>query len=315
MKSKVRHYTPVALLLAVILVAVSCLSLLTGDRSDPRPRVLATTHPLYVAADYILGNTDELRLEKLSGTGAGCLHDYQLSPADRLALEQAEVILQNGAGPEPFLEGVESTRLVNTSAEIEKLSPADFWHPEVYSPEDHHGHHHEKEANNEHVWVSPVRYQKQVLAVLEALIRLDKGNEAVYRENASHYLMNIDYLWSEMTALPLQGRPCVLFHDSLAYLAEDLGLDVRMVLTFDGDSGIAAEALAEVERLAKEYPDLLLIYDTQYPIRYGGVDGLVPAQQVLALDTAVVGEGNSTDWIKAMEYNLEQLKQPGGDTP
>ena len=108
----------------------------------------------------------------------------------------------------------------------------------------------------------------------------------------------------------------MLFHDSLAYLAADVGLDVRMTLTVDGDSGIAAEDLAAVERLAKEQPDLLLLYDTQYPIRYGAVDGLVPARQVLALETAVMGTGEPSDWLNAMTRNLKKLQTlTGGDTP
>ena len=51
MKQTLKHYGPVAALLAVILAASTCLSLLTGDseRGD-RPRVLVTTYPLYVAA-------------------------------------------------------------------------------------------------------------------------------------------------------------------------------------------------------------------------------------------------------------------------
>ena len=84
-----------------------------------------------------------------------------------------------------------------------------------------------------------------------------------------------------------------------------------LTLTADGESGIPAEDLAQVERLVKENPDLILIYDTQYPIRYG----LVDSGRVLELETAVVGEGNASDWLTAMERNAEKLKQVGGDAP
>lgn len=308
MKSTLRHYAPVALMLAVILAASSCLSLITGGgKEDSRTRVLTTTYPLYVAAQNILGDTDEVRLEMLSGVGAGCLHDYQLTPADRLALERAEVILTNGAGSEPFLEGVDPARVVNTAAGIDLICSTHHHH----EGEDHH-----HEENNEHVWVSPDRYGKQVLAVLNTLIALDSANEAVYRSNAENYLRHVDYLWQQMQSAAVEGRPCILFHDSLAYLAADLGWEVQLVLTVDGDSGIAAEDLAAVEVLAKEHPDLLLIYDTQYPIRYTAVDGLVPDGQVIALETAVVGDGKPSDWLDAMGRNAEKLqKLTGGDAP
>lgn len=309
MKTTIRHYAPVALLLAGILAVSAVLSQVVWDgRRDDRPLVVATTYPLYLAAQNVLDGTDEIVLEMLSGTGTGCLHDYQLSPSDRLTLAKADLVLTNGAGGEEFLDGlVQPERLINTSVGMELLC----------AEHQHQGeeHHHEEEYN-EHLWVSPARYQKQVLAVMELMIAHDPANASVYRENATNYCMGINAVWSQMPTQALTDRPCVLFHDSLAYLAHDLKLDVKLTLTFDGDSGLAAADLARVERLAKEHPDLLLIYDTQYPIRYGAVDGLVPAGQVLALDTAVVGAGKPTDWLDAMARNSQQFNQLiGGDAP
>ena len=82
MKTFLRHYGLVAALLAGILVVATLLSLFVGHgrADDPRPQVVVTTYPLYVAAQNILGSTDGVRLTMLSGVGAGCLHDYQLSP-------------------------------------------------------------------------------------------------------------------------------------------------------------------------------------------------------------------------------------------
>lgn len=308
MKSTLRHYGPVALLLALILVVSTVLGLwVGGDESDAEHRVMVTTYPLYVATQSILGDNGMVELTLFSGAGTGCLHDYQLTPADRLALERADLVITNGIGEEPFLEGIAPDRVVNTGAGIEELLCADHHHE---------GEHHHEETYNEHVWVSPKRYSRQVLAVLNTLIALVPANEALYRNNAENYLRHVDYVWSDMATAPLTDRPCVLFHDSLSYLAEDLGLDVLLTLTFDGDSGISAEDLAAVERLAREHPDLLLIYDTQYPVRYGTIDGLVPADQVLALETAVVGNGSSADWVDAMTRNAQKLKQlTGGDAP
>ena len=320
MKTTLRHYGSVALLLAVILLASTCLSLLTGGRRDEEQAdLLVTNYPLYVAAQNIIGDTDGVQVTMLSGVGTGCLHDYQLTPADRLALERADLILTNGAGPEPFLEGVDAVRVVNTSERIEKLSPADFWQAEVYYPEAghaHYGHDHEKDAYNEHVWLSPERYIHQVGEVRDALMRLDPDNAPAYAANGADYVAVIHD--GVLLNLPdLSGRPCVLFHDSLAYLAVDVGLDVQMVLTADGESGISAEDLAAVERLAQQHSDLILLYDTQYPIRYTAVDGLVPADQVISLETAVVGQGKASDWLDAMQRNIDKLSTltEGGDTP
>lgn len=309
MKTTLRHYGPVAGLLAVIVAVSALLTLWLGDtpRQAERPRVLAITYPLYVAAQQVIGDTDGVELSLLSGTGAGCLHDYQLTPADRLALSQADLVLANGLGAEPFLEGVvESARLVDTAAGVQPLCTTHH-----HEGEDHH---HESESYNEHVWVSPTQYEKQVAVVTRALRAVDPQNSALYTQNARQYLSAVRQV---ADALPdLTGRPCVLFHDSLSYLAEDLGLDVKLTLSAEGDSGQSAAQLAQVARLAAQHPDLILLYDTQYPVRYTSLQGVVPAGQILALDTAVVGAGKPTDWLDAMQKNAEKLqKLTGGDTP
>lgn len=309
MKTTLRQYGPVAGLLAGICLVSALLTVWVGGnpRRGDRPRVLATTYPLYVAAQQIIGDTDGVELTLLSGTGAGCLHDYQLTPADRLALAQADLVLTNGLGAEPFLEGVVSAdKLVDTARWVEPLCAA---HPHEG---DHH--HHEGEAYNQHVWVSPTQYQKQVVQVALALRSVDRQNSARYEQNAQTYENAIR---QTADALPnLTGRPCVLFHDSLSYLAADLGLDVKLTLSAEGDSGQSAAHLAQVARLAEQYDDLILLYDTQYSVRYPALQELVAPERVLALETAVVGEGTPTDWLEAMGRNAAKLRQlTGGDTP
>ena len=307
MRTTLRHYGPVAILLAVILLVSTLLSLVTGSRQgEDKLRVLVTNYPLYVAAQNILADTDRVELTLLSGAGAGCLHDYQLTPADRLAIERADRVIINGAGAEPFLEGlVEEDRLVDTSTSVTLLC----------TDSDHHGDHdHDHSRYNEHVWLSPLNYIQQVGVVREALMRLDPDNASSYAANGADYIGAIhDGISLKLPNLSV--RPCVLFHDSLSYLAAEVGFDVKLTLSADGESGISAADLAQVETLAKQYPDLVLIYDTQYPIRYTAIDGLVPADQVIALETAVVGQGRSTDWLDAMNRNVEKLqKVAGGDT-
>lgn len=307
MKSTLKHYLPVAGLLAVLSAASVLLCLLAGaGQGEDRPRVLATTYPLYLAAQNILGDTAEVELTLLSGVGSGCLHDYQLTPADRLAADRALTILSNGLGAEPFLEALNvEEKIVDTAAGVEALC-SEHHHEE----EDHHDHDHE--AFNEHIWLSPARYKQQVETVARALHGI-VGTQAIL-DNAAAYVAAIDRV---AEALPdLTGRPCVLFHDSLAYLAADVGLDVKLTLSAEGESGLSAAHLAQVERLAAAHPDLVLLYDTQYPIRYAAVDGLVPTDSVLALETAVVGQGQASDWLDAMRRNADKLsKLKEGDAP
>ncbi len=310
MKALFRHYGKVVALLAVLVALAVLLTALlghTGDRSAAR-QMLVTTYPLYTAAQNVLGDMDAVKVTMLSGVGAGCLHDYQLSPADRLAARRADVVLVNGVGDQPLLAelGIEE-KVYDASKGVELLCAEHHHHEEE---------HHHEEAYNDHIWVSPTRYKQQVMHTARALWPLLDSKQQVYcQQNTAAYLSAIDEVAAQMPSL--EGRPCVLFHDSLSYLAQDMGLDAKLTFSADGESGLSAAQLAQVEQLTKEYPNLLLLYDTQYPIRYTAVEGLVAAEQVLALETAVVGTGKATDWLDAMERNAAKLQQvtEGGDAP
>ena len=302
MKQAFRQYGSVAAVLAVIAALSVLLTLLMGGlvpkgRRDDRPIVLATTYPIYVAAQHILGDDTTIALTRLDGSASGCLHDYQLSPSDRRVVQEAQIILMNGAGAESFLEDiVDADKCVDTSAGLDLLC-TDHEHD--------HGDDHHHEEYNEHLWLSPARYAKQVEAVLKALCILNPEMTAVYEENAYTYYRKIDRIAFEVETYrrALSGRSCVLFHDSMAYLAADLGLDVKLTLSVEGESGLSAADLGKVEALAADNPDLLLFYDTQYALRYEGVAGTA-----VSINTAVQGE----DWLTAMEYNLKQIKKALG---
>lgn len=297
MKQALKTYGPVAILLAAITALAVLVTLLTGGltlKKDLRPQVLATTYPVYVAARQILGEDASVALHRLDGAASGCLHDYQLTPADRRLTQEADLILLNGAGAESFLHGlVDEGKCVDTSAGLDLLC-ADHHH-------DHEEHHHEEEEYNEHLWLSPRLYAAQVAAVLDALCELNPDGADTYRANAAAYLAQIEAVDGELAAVAatLKGRPCVLFHNSMAYLAADLGLDVKLTLSVEGESGLSAHDLGEVEGLAAENPDLLLLYDTQYALRYEGVAG-----EAVTVHTAV-----QEDWLTAMKENVKALKK------
>ena len=298
-----KHYGRVALLMAGIVLLSAVITVFTGTVGIPRrgKTVVATTYPLFVVARSILGDTDGVALTMLSGVGNGCLHDYQLSPADRMALERADLVLMNGADAEPFLADVVTEKqMVDTTAGLTLLKAV----------EEHDHEEHDHAQVNTHVWMSPTLYRAQVEAVGAALCALDPANAAAYQDNLAAYLLAIDEVRAEIAVLreAVAGRPCVLFHDSLAYWAQEWSLDVKLVLLADGEGGASAADLAAVEALAREYPDIVLLYDKQYRIRYTALDALVPAGQVLALDTAVTGQGVADDWVNAMNKNLEQFR-------
>ncbi len=309
MKTLFRHYAPVVGLLAALLAVAVLLCCVAAPAADGDGQVVVTTtYPLYLAAKNLTAGTD-ITVTTLSGASAGCLHDYQLSPADRLALERADAVLVNGLGAEPFLEGLDlPTR--DMSATVAHLLCATGHH------HDHDGHYHDEAAYNEHVWTSPTRYAAQVAAVTEALADMT-ADSAMVLGNANVYQKAVAQVIADLQAVKaaLAGTPCVVFHPSLAYLADEVGLDVKLTLTVGEDSGLSAADLAAVEDLVAQNPATLLLYDSQYTARYPAVDKLVPAARVLTLHSGTTGPGRDTDWLDTMRDNVKLLETLTEDTP
>lgn len=304
MRSTVKHYAPVALLMAGLVLLGAVLTAAFGAVGVPRQGkvVVTTSYPLYIATKAVVGDVPGITVENLTGNAAGCLHDYQLTPQDRILLDGADMILL-GADAEGLLGELTATLpAVDTTAGLELLC-SDHHH-------DHEQEHdHDHTAYNEHLWMSPWRYRGQVNNVARVLSNLDPANAAAYLANGDAYGEEITAMGRrlEAAAAALPTARCVIFHDSLAYLAESLGLHVELALTVGEDSGVSAGDLRAVQQVLTRYPDTLLLYDDQYDVRYAGVDGLVPAGQVLALDTVVAGDRQGDDWLDAMEHNLSLL--------
>lgn len=64
------------------------------------------TYPIYIETLNVTKGIDGVVVENMTKPQTGCLHDYQMTPADTEKLENADVFIANGAGMESFLQDV-----------------------------------------------------------------------------------------------------------------------------------------------------------------------------------------------------------------
>ncbi|MGI6264465.1 MAG: metal ABC transporter substrate-binding protein [Acutalibacteraceae bacterium] len=298
----------VAVLMAAIVAVSAAVTAFTGvshTAPDGQRRIVASFYPVYIAALNVTDGVDGVSLTSLAGPQTGCLHDYQLTPDDRIALGQADALLLNGAGAESFLDDLLVTlpdlQTVDLSAGIDLLEEDEHEH------EEHEDHDHA----NEHIWVSPARYAKQVENLRDGLCTLDPAHAAQYRANAAAYLEKIAAVQEETRALTasLKDTDAIVFHESLAYLADDLGLRVIAEIPIGEDTAVSAADLAQAERAVQPDRPLWLMYDSQYPT--GDYDYLAKkagSSRILTLDTAVRGAADKDGWLTAMREDLARMK-------
>ena len=313
-----RQYGAVALLMAGILLAAVAITAFTRvtNREDGRLRLVAASYPAYIAALNIADGVDGVQVVNLVAAQTGCLHDYQLSPDNMITLSGADALILNGAGAESFLDGAldrfPELAVIDTSAGISLLESR-----HVHD----HDHDHGEEAGsqepeeglvyyNEHIWTSPERYKRQVANLRDGLAALDAGHAEQYRGNADAYLAEIDEIERQLAvaAANLPADACITFHDSLAYLAEDLGLHPVAALSIGEDSGVSAADLRQAEQAAAAAGSVLLLYDSQYPVEYAYIADSAEQAAVLTLHTAAGGEEGKSAWLDAMQQNVQVLR-------
>lgn len=311
--SEKQRAAAIALLMAGIVLLSAIITAFTGvtKREDNRFRIIATFYPVYVAALNVADGVENTQVVNLTSSQTGCLHDYQLSPDNLITLTGADVLVLNGAGAESFLDHARkqfpNLPVVDTSYGVSLLEnsgadDADF--------------HDVEELYNEHIWVSPSRYIQQVENLRDGLSKIDPKHAEEYHSNAEVYISKIkavrEKLLDAVAALPT--KECITFHNSLSYLADDLGLHPVAALAMGEESGVSAADIAAAGNAAKAAGKILLLYDSQYPTEYTYVADGASFSRILTLDSAVSGihhHQDKTSWLDAMQSNADVLLSVG----
>lgn len=224
-----RNWLAIATALVVAPVAIGC-----GDgEGDDGTTVVATTGVLADIAGEVAGPDAEVVQLVPEGVDP---HSFSLSAEDRLELEQADLVVANGAGLEAGVPLEESG--------------APVWELTVNAGElvvDESG------SEDPHVWMDPVRVVVALPSLAAALGDADPTHARDYERRASAYARELRGLDREISKtladLPQPERQLVTSHDALAYFADRYRFDV--VATVFPATGAEAEAsaarLAEVE--------------------------------------------------------------------
>lgn len=300
------RYGKVAILLCIITIVSLGITAVFGVKAPEKTdelSVMASFYPLYTAALNVVGTCEGVTVSCLTRPQAGCLHDYQLSPAERAALDEADVLLQNGAGMESFLgpalESLSGLTVIDTSAGLDLLT--------CEAHEHGHDHHH---SVNAHLWVDPALYAEQVKRVRDGLCAVDSAHAAEYTANAEAYLQKIAAVEQQLNEISLPHTHALLFHESVAYAAKALQLETVGIVPLGENEAASAGDLAEIADALKGKA-VLLLYDTQYTALYESLAQYADKAAIVHWDTAVQpinGVAAKDAWLVAMRQNINALK-------
>lgn len=250
------------LAIATALTLTSCASTPSdgaeGAGGEGSLAVVATTTQLADFAAIVGG--DDIELTGLLPAG-GSAHHFDPTPADLLALGQADVLIVNGVELETFIDGaIEASgfdgEIITAAdgidlAEAEAITAeaegaeahdhedhdhgdhADHDHGDADEDHPHDDHDHDEHAHdhgpvNPHIWTSP-RYAAGMVAMIAGdLARIDPDHADDYTARADAYLDELyeldTWIAAQFERVPAEERVLVSGHDSLRYYLHDYGI-------------------------------------------------------------------------------------------
>lgn len=205
-----------------------------GSRTG-KPKVVATFSVLGDLVRNVAG--DRVEIITLVGPD-GDTHTFEPTPKDVVTLAEAGLVFENGAGLEPWLDGLFSSskskaRRVAVSGGL-KLIEADDDHEHDHGhhsgKKDAHEHEHQHEDHDPHVWHDVQNVIQMIPMIRDSLVQLDPGGAEAFKANADAYLKQLNELdaWvvGQVAALPPGDRKLVTNHDTFGYFARRYGFEV-----------------------------------------------------------------------------------------
>jgi len=211
-------------------------------------------------------------------------HEYEATARDQLAVSDAQLVIENGGGYDPFIDTMidasGSDAPVVTATVVAGLEDehAEEEHSDEAGHSDEDGHEHA--AYNEHVWYDLAVARDVATGIADELSSIDPDNASTYSANAEALAADLDALIEREQELKgtLEGRSIAITEPVPLYMTEALGL-------VDATPEEFSEAIEE----GTDVPATLL-QETLALFSDGAVDALVYNAQTSDAQTEAVLE-------------------------
>jgi manganese/iron transport system substrate-binding protein len=232
----------------------------TPENGAKKPLVVVTTDVLCDITKQIARDTVELKCLLAAGSDP---HVYQVAPADRQAIEKADLVLYAGYDFEPTL--IKSIK--NTNSKSPKVAVNELAVPKPLTMAAEHDHDHaggksedkgktgekkeDKPENDPHVWHDAKNGMAIAKTVQTKLAEALPANSSTYEKNAKELtdqLEKIDsWIKAQVATIPAKSRRLVTTHDALGYYGNAYGISIDGALQgFSTDEKPTAKRIKEL---------------------------------------------------------------------
>lgn len=256
-------------------------------------RVVTTIEPLTLIARAVAGEAASIStlIEKQDSA-----HHFTLSPGDRLAIENADVMLWVGPDFEIFLNTM-MNRLVDQSLLTAVSLPGMTLHRL------------DDETIDPHVWLDPDNVRVIAGAIADEFVRLDPENRERYAENLRAFIQELERIATEINneLAELPDFNFAVYHNAYQYFERRFGLAHAVALVHNPEVAPGIQQTLRTQAQVREaVPTCVLLEPDYSPALLATLMGASNAQQIIVdllgydLDTTAVTAA-------AARGNYEQL--------
>ncbi|WP_269927958.1 metal ABC transporter solute-binding protein, Zn/Mn family [Kocuria massiliensis] len=233
------------------LTLAGCSSDDQASAKDDKITVVASTNVYGDIVKSIAG--DHVKVESVIDSAAQDPHSYEATAQDRLKIDKADLLVENGGGYDSFMDDLSQG---SSAQKIDAVSLSGLPGAEEASGHDHDSsegedeHHHDHGSFNEHVWYSPTVMKKVTESIAEKLGSIDAAHKDDYSAKAKELSGQLDGLQDRAAALNGKGKGFLATEPVPAYLLQASGLEDKTPTEFyeaiEGDSDVPASVLQSI---------------------------------------------------------------------
>ncbi len=287
--------------------------------SAPAP---AADKPKVVATFSILGDLvrqvggDHVEVTTLVGPN-GDAHVFEPGPKESAGLAEADLLIANGLGFEPWLERLSQAAgfkgaLVTATDGVAPLPAEHEEHEEEEAEEGEHEHDHG--ALDPHAFQDLANGQVYVANIAKGLTQVDPAHAAEFEANAQRLSAEMAALDAELkadfAAVPETQRHVLTSHDAFRYFARAYGVDFVAIHGVSTEAEPTAKDLAEIVRQARAGNIKAIFLENMSDPRLietvAGETDLTVGGELYA-DALSDQGGPAPDYLSLFRYNARQL--------
>lgn len=259
-------------------------------------KIVTSFYPIYTIVNNITQNANNVELINMTEANVGCIHNYTLLASDMKKIENADIFVKNGLELEEFMDKIISTypnlKIIDSSVQITNKIQ-------------------EREGANPHIWTSITNYIKQVEEISKKLCEYNSENTDVYKANTQNYIKSLNELKEQYNKdlQNLKGKKAICLNEALAYLTQEVKMEITQVETDHEESTLSADTLKNLINKMKQEEIKVILVDINDNLKNAQTLSLETGAKIYKLNSCLIGEDSKDSYINNMKQNLEVLKQ------